>query len=88
MKTAYRESFNRDLQKLKNRKLKESVKNVIRDVELAQNLAAIRNCKKMAGHSAAFRIRVRDYRLGFFFEKDTIEFARFLHRKEAYRYFP
>lgn len=88
MKTAYRESFNRDLQRLNDKKVNDKVKSIISGVEKAANLSEIRNCRKMEGHPFAFRIRIGDYRLGFFFENDTVEFARFLHRKEAYRYFP
>ncbi|MFM6062867.1 MAG: type II toxin-antitoxin system RelE family toxin, partial [Microcystis panniformis] len=31
---------------------------------------------------------IGDYRIGFFVEEDTITFARVLHRREFYRYFP
>ena len=54
----------------------------------AGTLAELRGDKKLAGHRDAFRIRVGDHRLGFFFRKGTIEFARLLHRKDIYRLFP
>ncbi|MGH2412635.1 MAG: type II toxin-antitoxin system RelE family toxin, partial [Microcystaceae cyanobacterium] len=36
----------------------------------------------------AYRIRLGDYRIGLFIEGKTVTFARVLHRKEIYRYFP
>jgi mRNA-degrading endonuclease RelE of RelBE toxin-antitoxin system len=36
----------------------------------------------------AYRIRIGDYRVGFYLIKDEIIFSRVLNRKEMYRYFP
>lgn len=88
MKTGYRERFNKDLKKIKDRKLLDKISEVIEQVENASRISDIKHCEKMEGHPTAFRIRIGDYRLGFFFEENIVEFARFLHRKEAYRYFP
>jgi mRNA-degrading endonuclease RelE of RelBE toxin-antitoxin system len=46
------------------------------------------NIKKLKGEINAYRWRIGDYRVGFFIENDTIIFARVLHRREFYRYFP
>ncbi|WP_366514392.1 type II toxin-antitoxin system RelE/ParE family toxin [Moorena sp. SIO3I6] len=53
-----------------------------------QNLRDIKNIKKLKGEDNAYRIRVGDYRIGFFLKGDTIIFSRVLHRREFYRYFP
>ena len=42
----------------------------------------------MKGHSYAYRIRIGDYRLGFYFEDNTIFLARFLKRSDIYKVFP
>lgn len=42
----------------------------------------------MKGFRNAFRIRIKDYRLGFYLEKDTILISRLLNRKDIYKYFP
>jgi len=36
----------------------------------------------------AYRARIGDYRIGFFFAGQTVIFARVLHRKDTYRFFP
>jgi mRNA-degrading endonuclease RelE of RelBE toxin-antitoxin system len=51
-------------------------------------LRYIQDLKKIKGAKNAYRIRVRDYRIGFFFEEDKMTFSRVLHRKEMYRFFP
>lgn len=44
--------------------------------------------KRLKSNSNAYRIRVGDYRIGFFCDGEIITFARVLHRREIYRYFP
>ncbi|WP_324610960.1 type II toxin-antitoxin system RelE family toxin [Moorena producens] len=53
-----------------------------------QDLSEINNIKKLKGEDNAYRIRVGDYRIGFFMKGDTMIFSRVLHRREFYRYFP
>ncbi len=53
-----------------------------------QYLSEINNIKKLKGEDNAYRIRVGDYRIGFFMKGDTMIFSRVLHRREFYRYFP
>lgn len=57
-------------------------------MESIDSLDEIPNIKKLKGHKSAYRIRIGDYRLGFFFENTTIIFARFVHRKDIYKIFP
>ena len=42
----------------------------------------------MEGFKNAYRIKIGDYRIGVFIEEDTIEFVRFVHRKDIYKKFP
>lgn len=44
--------------------------------------------KKLAGQTGAYRLRIGDYRLGFYWEGEKLTLARVLHRKEIYRFFP
>ena len=72
-------------------KLKSVKQSVIRLIELMETVDAldkIPNTKKPKGHRSAYRTRISDYRLGFFFENSTISLARFLHRKDIYKIFP
>ena len=42
----------------------------------------------MVGHPYAYRIRIGDYRLGFYFEDNSIDIARFLKRDDIHKVFP
>ena len=48
----------------------------------------ISNIKRMKGHSEAYRIRIEKYRLGFYFDGEVIELARFAKREDIYKLFP
>ena len=51
-------------------------------------MADIPNLKKLKGFEDAYRIRISDYRIGLFIIDNTTVFARFLHRKDIYKFFP
>jgi len=85
----FKKSFARDLKKRKSEKsLLEQVRQVIQEVEKAQDIHMIRNLKKLKAQGNHYRIRIGDYRLGLVIEHDTVCFVRCLHRSEVYRYFP
>lgn len=89
MKTEYSPTFIKDLKNLKSNSIYPSIKKlVMTDLLFYKDLRDIQNLKKIKGAKNAYRIRVGDYRIGFFFEEDKITFARVLHRKEMYRFFP
>lgn len=64
--------------------MQERIARVIEDIENADKLSDIKNLKKMK----SYRIRIGNYRLGFYFENNTVELARIVLRKDIYRYFP
>jgi len=76
------------LKNLKDGKVLKRIQKVVEEVELANGLSEIRNIKLLQGHEDFYRIRVGDYRIGLFVERETVAFVRVLHRKEVYRYFP
>ena len=80
--------FNKDISKLRDKKLISNLKSVLQTIEAAKTFSEIRNLKKMEGTTNYFRIRIGDYRLGIIIDRNTIHIVRFLHRKEIYRYFP
>jgi len=87
MQVEFLSSFAKDLDKIKSKKLKQSVIATIEKFERSDSLSEISNVKKLAGHKKAYRLRIGDYRLGFFVSK-SIELARIKHRKEIYKLFP
>ena len=88
MKVEFLRRFSKDLDDVKTRSVKQSVIRLIELMEAIDALDKIPNTKKLKGHRSAYRTRVGDYRLGFFFENSTILLARFLHRKDIYKIFP
>ena len=88
MKVEFRESFLRDIRKNKDKGVLEAIKKAIEEVESVEAPAEITNLKKMHGSRGYFRIRLGDHRIGLKLESDTVQFVRFLHRKEIYRFFP
>lgn len=88
MKVEFLKKFSKDLDDVKTRPLKQALIRVIELLETADSLDKIPNTKKLKGHKSAYRTRVGDYRLGFFFNNATILLARFVHRKDIYKIFP
>lgn len=89
MKTEYSPSFIKDLKKLKSHPIYNKIKTlVMTEIPNSENFTNIDHVKKIKGDDNAYRIRIGDYRIGFFVEEDKIIFSRVLHRKEIYRFFP
>lgn len=89
MKTEYLPTFIKDLKFLKSTPVYTTIKDLVfQEILACQNLSDISNIKKLKGEDNAYRIRVGDYRIGFFVIGNTITFSRVLHRREFYRYFP
>ena len=81
-------NFQRSFQKTSTDSVKQNLRRIIELMESADSLDKISNLKKLKGHKSAYRVRVGDYRMDFFFENSTILIGRFLHRKEIYKMFP
>ncbi len=88
MKVEILKKFSKDLDDLRKRPVKQALIRVIELMDEIDSLDKIPNTKKLKGHRTAYRTRVGDYRLGFFFENSTILLARFVHRKDIYKIFP
>ena len=83
-----KKSFNIDIEKIKDKKIVLRIKNLIVSLLKVYSIESLPNVKKMKGASNAFRIKLGDYKLGFFLKGDTLEFTAFAHRKDIYKYFP
>jgi mRNA interferase RelE/StbE len=88
LKTAFRDSFARDLKAVQDKKLLQRVQAAIESVEKADSLTDLPNLKKLKGAKNYFRLRLGDHRLGIALLNDTIVFVRLLDRKDIYKYFP
>lgn len=89
MEIQFDESFLKSLKKLKDRKVKDKLIELITNFENSENLSEIPNIKKMQGYETYYRVRIGDYRVGFELQTDkSILFILVAHRKEIYRFFP
>jgi len=88
MKVEFLAKFGKDLDKVTIPHIKQSVAYVITEIEKAKTLQDIHNVKKLKGTKFAYRIRIGDYRLGFYYEHNTVQLSRIVHRKDIYKVFP
>lgn len=88
MKVEYLKQFSKDLLKINDETLKNNLFEVIVLLKETENLNLLSNIKKLKGHTEAYRIRIGKYRLGFFFDGEVIELARFAKREDIYKLFP
>ncbi|MEO9210082.1 MAG: type II toxin-antitoxin system RelE/ParE family toxin [Ginsengibacter sp.] len=88
MKVEFLKKFSKDIDEIKLKTVKQSLRRLVENMENIDSLDEIPNLKKLKGYKTAYRARVGDYRLGFFFENSTILLARFIHRKDIYKVFP
>ncbi|MGB3298096.1 MAG: type II toxin-antitoxin system RelE/ParE family toxin [Phormidesmis sp.] len=89
MRVEYLPTFLKDLSKLKSISTYSAIRKLAFEEMLDYpSLQEVRNLKKLKGSDIAYRIRIGDYRVGFFFENETVTFARVLHRSKIYRSFP
>ncbi|MBK8515136.1 MAG: plasmid stabilization protein [Saprospiraceae bacterium] len=88
MTIRYNNSFLSDLKKIKNEKITSLVKVSIDELMIIHDLSSVKNLKKIKGDKDAFRLRIRNYRMGFFYRDNTIILSRILDRKDIYKNFP
>jgi mRNA interferase RelE/StbE len=88
MQILFEESFEKDLKRIRDRKIKNRVKEIIDEVRKAGNQQQISNLKKLKDYKTYYRIRVGNYRVGIEIIQDKVIFTRFLNRKDIYKYFP
>ncbi|MDP2208606.1 MAG: type II toxin-antitoxin system RelE/ParE family toxin [Bacteroidota bacterium] len=84
----YRDSFKKDLLKIKETKLFTKIIFLIEQIKKTRSIEDISNIKKLKGYKNYYRIRLGDYRIGIIVTNKHVIMIRILHRKEIYRYFP
>ncbi|HBJ83184.1 MAG TPA: plasmid stabilization protein [Verrucomicrobiales bacterium] len=88
MKAQVIRSFEKDVRSIRDKKLKVRLGETLAQIAMAKELAELSDVVPMSGHPGFYRIRIGEYRLGFYIQADTLILARFLHRREIYRFFP
>jgi mRNA interferase RelE/StbE len=88
MNVKFRASFEKDIKKIANEKIRERITIIIAEMEKAKSILEVSSVKKLKGGDNFYRVKIADFRIGLVLEKGTVEFVRCLHRKEIYRFFP
>lgn len=89
MNVTYKVTFLKDLKRMKGSVEFAKVRRLVFDEMPGwKGLEALAQVKRLRAKDNAYRIRVGDYRIGFFCDGRSIQLARVLHRKEVYRFFP
>lgn len=88
MEVVFLQTFENDVKRIQDKSLLRKLKDVILTLENSNNLREIVGIRKITGSNTAFRLRIRDYRLGLYYENGIIELCRFVHRKDIYKLFP
>lgn len=81
-------TFDKDLVKINDQKLKQFVFEIIKLVQQIYDLRGIPQLKKLKGHKDFYRIRLGQYRAGIAIVKNTIEFLVLDHRRDIIKDFP
>ena len=88
MKVEFLSKFDRDLEEILEPSVRKAVLDLILKIEGFSRIHQIPQLKKLQGFKYAYRIRVRDYRIGIFVENNVVQFARIKNRRDIYRVFP
>ncbi len=88
MKIKYLGAIAQDVKKIKDKKLKINIEDVLLQLKKSSSITELKGIKKLAGHPNAYRMRIGDYRLGFYLEGGTVILARFVKRNDIYKLFP
>ena len=89
MNTTYLPAFIKDLRRLRQHSEYSRIRRLaFEEMPAWKSLAGRSQIKRLSAHEKAYRIRAGDYRIGFYWSGDELVFARVLHRREIYRFFP
>jgi mRNA interferase RelE/StbE len=66
MQVEFLSKFSKDLDLISLKSVKTNLAKLIRKIETEESLASIPNLKKLTGHRSAYRVRLGNYRVGFF----------------------
>ena len=89
MKFRIERSFERDVDKITDKKILKKLQSFISAIEEAASISEILHIRKIEGYVSFYRIKISDYRLGMeVLSNKEVVLVRFLHRKDIYRYFP
>lgn len=89
MRIRYKPAFRRDIRRIRDEDTIRSINAVIASLRAANSIREVSNIRRVrVSRGRSYRIRIGDYRLGVEMDGGTAVLARFLHRRDMYRYWP
>lgn len=89
MNVIFDRSFNKSIDKINDKSIKERLLALIVSMEQANSISELSAIKPMKGHTGYYRIRIGDYRVGFeLINSNEILLILVAHRKDIYKRFP
>lgn len=88
MKIKFKKQFLKDLIKIPVEYRNKIERLAFNDIPEENSEQILKRLSKMKGYEGYYKIKVGDYRMGLYMEKNILEFQRVLHRKDIYRFFP
>ena len=85
----YDKSFEKSIDKLKDKSIFPKIEKIIDAIEKAKSISELSNVKKLSGFKTYYRFRIGDYRLGFEkLDESTVRLILIGRRKDIYKVFP
>lgn len=88
MKVYFERSFQRDLKKISDKKVKQNIKKLFADISEANSIMDFSSIIKLKSYKTYYRIRLGDYRIGLDVIDNDVYIVRILLRKDIYKFFP
>ena len=88
MKVEFRNSFLKDIKKIKSKYTTNFIQSVIENCEKAKTIAEIKDCEPLQSRGKYFKIKHGQYRFGILIDKGMVEFLKFGTRQNFYNDFP
>ena len=76
--------FNRDLQRIRDRQVAQSVEQAIDALKAADRLTDVAGVSRLVNRGPRYRMRIGDYRLVMLLDGEGLILERILHRREVY----
>lgn len=88
MNYTFTKAFEKEFDKVKDKKLANALLDVIENVSQAKIVSDISQIKKLTGYKTFYRIKRGNYRIGIEVVGNSVIFITFDHRKDIYKRFP
>jgi mRNA interferase RelE/StbE len=87
MTTAYKESFLRDLEKIRSAYALRGIRMFIRQMTAAQSLSDVQGLKPISQKDSHYVVEIGNYRVGLKIDHHAVVFVRAMHYRDVLREF-